>query len=64
MCRFIITKSSKTNLSLEDAYSGPSCEDADIPYGKIYANMEEAEADLVKLKKFNNISPFRIVKIK
>jgi hypothetical protein len=61
--KFIITKANKPRMSVEDAYSGPSCEDAGIPYGKLYYSLQEAEQDLAKLRKFNTVTNFKIATI-
>jgi|694.fasta_scaffold13431_22 hypothetical protein len=56
--RFIILKSSRyvdeTDLSVTDAYTGPTCRRAKVEPGQVYTSFETAQADADKLSKFNS----------
>ena len=56
MTQYVIAKSSRTPHS--EGYSGPACENAGVPSGKVYTDLLEAIEDSNKLARANPIGFF------
>jgi hypothetical protein len=53
MYKYVINKSSR--LMTTEPYSGPACDSAGVPQGKIYENWNDAVKDAQKLTEVNPV---------